>query len=176
MRCLFPFVSCLTVLLSGDKNPRLLDFVNFLVGTERNGWVGIVSKLLPDAKTKISIESARKFTISLGFEYQELRKGSFNDKHEDPKNQADRVERFLPEYAEIWKSGPWQVKAPDGSLVDGDIVADVDLHVTKYQVTGGDGKTRVIDFGGVVPDQGTVKLCASHDECCFKAGEVEKSG
>ena len=176
MRCLFPFVSCLTVLLSGDKNPRLLDFVNFLVGTERNGWVGIVSKLLPDAKTKISIESARKFTISLGFEYQELRKGSFNDKHEDPKNQADRVERFLPEYAEIWKSGPWQVKAPDGSLVDGDIVADVDLHVTKYQVTGGDGKTRNIDFGGVVPDQGTVKLCASHDECCFKAGEVEKSG
>ena len=79
----------------------------YLVGTEKNGWVGILSNLLPDAKTKVSVESARRFTTSLGFEYQELRKGSFNDKHEDKANQEDRVLRFLPAYDEAWKAGPW---------------------------------------------------------------------
>ena len=160
----------------GDKNPRLSDFLAFLVGTERNGWVGILTPLLPEAKHKISLESARRFTISLGFEYQELRKGSFNDKHEDPSNQQDRVDRFLPQYDDIWKAGPCQLKAPDGSVVDADIAQDIQLRMTKYQVTGGDGETRIIDFGGIVPPQGTVKLLASHDECCFKAGEVEGRG
>ena len=140
--------------------------------------MGILTPLLPDSKNSISLESARQFTISLGFEYQELRKGyrSFNDKHEDTSNQVDRVERFLPEYDEIWKQGPCQVKAPDGSLVGADLPEDISLRVTKYKVTGGDGKERVIDFGGWVPPQGTVKLLASHDECCFKAGEVEGKG
>jgi len=150
--------------------------VAFLVGTERNGWQGILSKVLPEAKSKISVESARKFTISLGFEYQELRKGSFNDKHEDTTNQEDRQQRFLPEYDKMWKEGPHQVLLPNGSLADADVLEDVALRSTKYQVTGSDGKARVVDFGGVVPPQGTVRLLASHDECCFKAGEVEKSG
>ena len=136
----------------------------FLVGTERNGWQGILSKVLPEAKSKISVESAHKFTISLGFEYQELRKGSFNDKHEDTTNQEDRQQRFLPEYDKMWKEGPHQVLLPNGSLADADVLADVALRSTKYQVTGSDGKARVVDFGGVVPPQGTVRLLASHNE------------
>jgi len=82
----------------------------------------------------------------------------------------------LPQYDDIWKAGPCQLKAPDGSVVDADIAQDTQLRMTKYQVTGGDGETRIIDFGGIVPPQGTVKLLASHDECCFKAGEVEGRG
>ena len=171
----FSLFTVVTACFTGDKNPRLADFVAFLVGTERNGWVGILTSLLPDAKNTVSVESGRRFTISLGFEYQELRKGSFNHKHEDPSNQQDRVHRFLPEYDAIWKAGPSQVLV-DGQLVDGDIVADVAHRVCRYQVTGGDGKTRIVDFGGVVPETGTAKLSASHDECCFKAGEVEKAG
>ena len=125
----------------------------FLVGTERNGWQGILSKVLPEAKSKISIESARKFTISLGFEYQELRKGPFNDKHEDTTNQEDYQQRFLPHYDEAWRQGPWQVQLVDGSLADTDVLEDISLRCTKYQVTGSDGKARVVDFGGVVPPQ-----------------------
>ena len=169
-------IGALTAALAGDKNPRLGDFVAYLVGTERNGWVGLLSPLLPDAKNKVSVESARRFTISLGFEYQELRKGSFNDKHEDEVNHADRVQRFVPEYQEFWKQGPYQIKTGDGQLVDSDLVEDSSLRVCQYQVKGSDGVTRIIDFGGVVPETGIVKLLASHDECCFKAGEVEKCG
>ena len=163
-------------LFVGDKAPRLSDFVAYLVGTEKNGWVGILSNLLPDAKTKVSVESARRFTISLGFEYQELRKGSFHDKHEDQANQEDRVLRFLPEYDEAWKAGPWQLASPDGTVSDADLFDDVSHRVSQYKLVGGDGKDRIIDFGGVVPLEGPVKLLAGHDECCFKAGEVEKAG
>ena len=97
MRLLIFFFFVTDPVFLGDKNPRLSDFVAFLVGTERNQWQGILTKVLPDAKTKMSVESARKFTIALGFEYQELRKGSFNDKHEDTGNQEDRQVRFLPQ-------------------------------------------------------------------------------
>lgn len=138
--------------------------------------MGILTNLLPDAKRTVSIESARKFTISLGFEYQELRKGSFNDKHEDPLHQADRLERFLPQYDAAWKSGPSQVTMPNGDRVDCDVLSDVSLRIRRCRITGGDGKERTFDFGGEVPPHGMVKMLASHDECCFKAGEVEKCG
>ena len=73
----------------------------FLCGTKAGGYKGgLLTKpgqhrILPDSKNCVSLSSARQFTLSLGFSYQELKKGTFNDKHEDVLFQVDRRERFI---------------------------------------------------------------------------------
>ena len=128
-------------------------------------------------KRCVSVESARNFTLSLGFAYQELQKGTFSDKHEDKEFQDDRRLRFLPTYKELYNTAPNTIKHQDGEVIEADIVDDVLLRVHVVDVTGDDGVTREVDIGGILPSgDGLVHLIASHDESCFKSGEREKSG
>ena len=161
--------------LAGQKNPRIEDFRQYLCGRDdlHDGLLGDL--LAPANKESLSLETCRKYTIWLGFSYQDLQKGTFSDKHEDPINVSDRNDRFLPEYLRHWKSGPCTFRHGE-QLLDVDILSNesMDLREHFYDIKGGDGKTRRVDLGGLLPEgDGRVHIVATHDESCFKSGEFE---
>lgn len=162
----------------GEMSPRMADFRQYLVGSGEPGEPkGLLWDVLESqGRHTISESQCYEFTHMLGFEHEDLRKGTFNDKHESKENQADRKDRFLPEYFKYYASSPHEVMI-DGEKVDADTIQDQTVrqgHI--IQVTGRDGKVRGIDMGGIIPVDGIVYHLASHDESCFKAGEIETKG
>jgi len=162
----------------GKMSPRMADFRSFLVGSgEPDEPRGLLWDVLESRGRKdISESQCYEFTHMLGFEHEDLRKGTFNDKHESEENQADRKDRFLPEYFKYYASSPHEVMI-DGERVDADTIQDQSVRQGHtIEVTGRDGKVRKIDMGGLINADGIVYLLASHDESCFKAGQIETKG
>ena len=103
---LLPLLSLgLTFFSVGDPNARLIDFQHFLCGNpDRPGSQGILDDILDAAgKSQVCLETCRKYANSLGFFFQQLKRGTFSDKHEHSDNVDDRNTRFLPEYGGYWR-------------------------------------------------------------------------
>ena len=158
----------------GDMSPRMIDFRTYLVGADGVEKTGLLYDVLGDYERKDICESqCYDFTHMHGFSHEDLRKGTFNDKHESIENQADRKDRFLPQYFAYHAASPHLVIV-DGDTVDADGINDCSIREGhSVAITGLDGKVRNVDLGGLLPVDGTVYLLASHDESCFKAGEFE---
>ena len=76
-----------------------------------------------------------------------MRKGSFNDEHESVSNQADRRNRFLPEYFRYYEGSPHMYHGHDVDTLD-----DIDVRNRIFvHVTGTDGRVRKINLGGELP-------------------------
>lgn len=166
----------------GEPNARIIDFKRWLVGDPDaetlDGKYGPLSKILEERmKADVSEEQCRKFAHHLGFGFESLKKGTFNDEHNSDANVDDRNNRFIPEYFKYYHSSPHQVEVR-GLLVDADELEDLSARVVKYTIADRGGVAREIDFGGVLPSRaGTVvHLLASHDESCAKAGEFQTRG
>lgn len=163
-----------------SKNMRIADFRKYLIGDPNaksiGGKRGLLSACLAASeKSSISEEMCRQFTIDLGYEHADLRKGSFNDKHNSEENITDRSVRFIPEYLRLFNLGPSYLTV-NSERVCVDDLADQALRMNQifYEIIGGDGETRLIDFCGELPHEGRrVPILITHDESCFAAGEFE---
>lgn len=152
-----------------------------MCGTVDRPEDGLLGDLLHSAgKERLSEETCRRYTHWLGFSYQCLKKGTYNDKHEAKVNVDDRVSRFLPEYDALFRAGPCTVTVNRERIsvrisVDEVPNSRMELRVHKRDIKGADGVVRSIDMGGEVPEgDGQCPLVATHDESCFKAGEFEQ--
>ena len=168
----------------GTPNAKISDFNAFLCGKEGEGWAsstkGFLSKHWGTQEAiKLSNETLRKFTISLGFSYESLKRGTFNDKHEDPLNQQDRLTRFMPEYFKYFKASHSTLRinhiAGEAAEACVDILesGEIGLRSTLVEITGKDGTKRKLDMGGSLSEEhdGLIYVLFTHDESCFKAGE-----
>ena len=163
----------------GEKNMRIADFRKYLCGDKEarsiGGKRGLFHKCLSAEESKdISEEMCRQFTINLGYEHADLRKGSFNDKHNSEENIKDRNQRFIPEYLRLFNLGPSFITL-NGERVCVDDLADQSLRLNHFhEIIGSDGLSRLIDFCGELPFDGRrIPLLITHDESCFAAGEFE---
>lgn len=143
----------------GDKNARISDFHKYLCGDPESSSIGgkrgLLHRCLGDTdRIAISEEMCRQFTVDLGYEHADLRKGSFNDKHNSDENVQDRQARFIPEYLRLFNLGPSFVDI-NGEHVCVDDLADQGLRLNKfYEIVGGDGEARLIDMCGELPHGG----------------------
>jgi hypothetical protein len=155
----------------GERNARVADFQLFLNG-DKNA-LGLLDRIFGEDCRKTCYASCLRFTHALGFNKVSLKKGSFNDAHENESNVADRNARFLPQYFKYYQLSPHTTRV-NGEIVENDSLEDLSLRSNFYPITGPTG-TLNIDMGGLVdlesPD--TVWLIGSHDESCAAAGEFE---
>ena len=121
---------------------RIADFRKYLIGNPKaksiGGKRGLLSASLCAAEmTSLSEEMCRQFTIDLGYEHADLRKGSFNDKHNSEENITDRSVRFIPEYMRLFALGPSYLTI-NSERVCVDELADQSLRLNQfYEITGG---------------------------------------
>jgi hypothetical protein len=142
----------------GDPQPRMCDFREFMLGTDNQpGPIREVMELA--GKEDYSEEMFRQFTHELGFSYQDMRKGTFNDAHESLDNQHDRRNRFFPEYFHYYENSPHMYKGHDV-----DDLEDIKIRDSFFiHVSGRDGKVRKINLGGELPP-GTI-TCLIRNDC-----------
>jgi hypothetical protein len=83
----------------------------------------------------------------LGFGYHAKGKGTFNDEHESVANQADRRNRFLPQYFQYYEQSPHMYHGHDTDELD-----DIDVRNRHFiTIVGTDGISRKISLGGELP-------------------------
>ena len=171
----------------GTPNFSALDFKHFLVGDSRltPQTTGYLNSRGPNGEpaisdctqTSIGERTANNYLHRLGADYKALKRGTFSDDHE--KYADDRVSRFLPMEAHFFSRGPNYWQNADGMWQSVDLISDVqDVPVHLYNVLGGDGIIRKMDFGGMfLPSLvGKYVLFFVHDESCFDAGEQQTHG
>ena len=158
-----------------DPDARICDFHVWLCGddTADPPTKGLLHSVWGDDTEVVNEIAALRFTHHLGFTFKIKGKGTFTDEHESEGQQDDRTNRFLPEYAELWRQSPSYI-VDHGQSLSVDELEDLSARSHVVAVTGADGKVRQIDLGGVPPTDGDIVMLSSHDESCFKAGEYNK--
>lgn len=141
----------------GDPNFTALDFRHWLVGDNRltpptTGYLNSTgAKGEPPISncdaSAITERTANNYLHRLGAEYRALKRGTFSDHHEDFAD--DRINRYLPMEADFFQRGPNFWQDSDGKWQSVDLIKDVETAPQAiYNVLGGDGVVRKIDFGG----------------------------
>lgn len=171
----------------GVPNFTALDFLHWLIGDNRMNppTTGYLNSVGPNGERAISNcdasaiteRTANSYLHRLGAEYRALKRGTFSDRHEDFAD--DRVDRYLPMEADFFQRGPNFWQDSNGEWQSVDLIKDVETAPkVLYNVLGGDGVVRKIDFGGRFKPGliGKYIMFYVHDESCFDAGEQQKSG
>ena len=130
----------------GEPCARIIDFKQHMIGTPEEP--GPMRQVMEDiGKDDYSEEMFRQFTHDLGFGYHAKGKGTFNDEHESVANQADRRNRFLPQYFQYYEQSPHMYHGHDTDELD-----DIDVRNRHFiTIVGTDGISRKISLGGELP-------------------------
>ena len=137
----------------GEPNFTALDFLHWLIGDNRmdpptTGYLNSGERAISNCDASaITERTANSYLHRLGADYKALKRGTFSDRHEDFAD--DRMHRYLSMEADFFQRGPnfWQDSSGEWQSVD--LIKDIETAPkAPYNVLGGDGLVRKIDFGG----------------------------